>query len=525
MKRRILTAVSLFLVVFLLSGMMLAGCSKDDETPGTTTTGDSPQTTKKGDTATTEEPTEAEEEPTELFIFARERWAGYTTDTYVMNRIQEETNTKWRIQPGSDLSTELTTLFMSNDIPDIFNMWGDDTYERGLVEDGILLPINQYFDKAPNLEKSKAGKWDLFKHPDGNVYSLNASFAPMEVSFVPFYRKDWLDKLGLKVPETIDEYVEVARAVTDDDPDGNNEDDTYAIGVGDNDSRYYQLLFSSFGTLPGIYFPDEDGNLVYGSTIPNMREALRFINKLFDMGVFDPEFITDNAGRVKEKYVAGKYGACCLPTQIFDENNLNNYYQPFKDANPDAEIATGPILKGSEYYREDFGLQKLSPRGWLRTGVYAETENIDAVMRVLDYLSSEEGLMLTNYGEEGVDYVIEDGVVRYYINSERQQERGLTQCNLAFEYLFLDTSKQFQDVMNAANAKGVYNAVDGIFVEEAQLYQHDVEDYLKTQQLRIITGDVPVDEGFEQLLSEWERRGGKKLLEAYREAYNAKIGR
>lgn len=60
-------------------------------------------------------------------------------------------------------------------------------------------------------------------------------------------RKDWLDKLGLDVPKTLDDVVEVARAFKNDDPDGNGVDDTWGLGVCNEMSDY-----AGYGTIEGV---------------------------------------------------------------------------------------------------------------------------------------------------------------------------------------------------------------------------------------------------------------------------------
>ena len=58
-----------------------------------------------------------------------------------------------------------------------------------------------------------------------------------------------------------------------------------------------------------------------------------------------------------------------------------------------------------------------------------------------------------------------------------------------------------------------------LLIDETAQYQQDLDDYAKTQFLSIITGEIDVDEGFEELLREWEKRGGKAWTEAMNAEY------
>jgi len=263
---------------------------------------------------------------------------------------------------------------------------------------------------------------------------------------------------------------------------------------------------------------DTDGKLIFGSVHPNAREALRILNKLYEMGTIDPEYLTDSGARFKEKYINGVYGATMLPVQIFDKNNLNDYYKPFHDKFKDGVWVTGPVLKGPGY-REDIGFYKTSQRGWLWTAVSAKTQEVDAVMRVLDWLSTEEGIMFTNYGVENEHYTIKDNVVTSLVSAEGQKKFGITDCVIAFEYVFLDTSKEFQEAKEFANSVGTNDAADGIIVPEIEKYWSDLNSYQKTMLNKIIVGEVPVDSGFDTLLDEWKKRGGEELTAALNKAY------
>jgi len=291
-------------------------------------------------------------------------------------------------------------------------------------------------------------------------------------------------------------------------------DNTYAM----SGTAGFAHIFAAYGVIRDAWMKDTDGNLIFGSVHPNAREALRIVRKLYEMGTIDPEYLTDSATRTKEKYINGVYGASMMQIQIFDKNNLNDYYKPFHDKFPDGQWVTGTMIKGPGY-REDIGFYMTSQRGWLWTAVGAKTQEVDAVMRVLDWLSTEEGIMLTNYGEENVHYTIKDNVVTSLVNTEGQKKYGITDCVLAFEYLFLDTSKEFQEAKEFANSVGTLDAVDGIIVPESEKYWADLNDYRRTIYNQIIVGEVDVDIGFDTLLAEWKKRGGDELTAAYNKAY------
>ena len=133
-----------------------------------------------------------------------------------------------------------------------------------------------------------------------------------------------------------------------------------------NDARFYDHIFSAYGALPFTW--QKIRQIINGTVHPNTREALRTLNKLYDMGAIDQEFITDDESRVKEKWIAGVYGAMSYYTHIYDKNNRSNYYLPHHENNPEAVWVEGPILKGPGY-RSDIGMRAISQRGWVNSRI------------------------------------------------------------------------------------------------------------------------------------------------------------
>lgn len=290
----------------------------------------------------------------------------------------------------------------SGDIPDIIQC-ETETMEAQLLESGILLPINEYCDKYPNIEKAHMEEiWDLMEYNDGNIYSIGVS--TQNPLYCTSYRKDWLDKFGLEVPQTIDEYYEFAKKVALEDPDGNGKNDTFAFGgYKVIDTSQFDHIFSAYGSLPN-YWMEKSGKIVNGSIQPEMKAALTMLNKMYTEGIIDPEFVTDDSPRWQQKVKSATYGAGVTKIHMFDINNWNNYYGTFKQACPDGELVYGPILQGASDHPT--GIRRDSERGWLRTFIHKNSENVDAVLRLLNYLMSEEGNRFARYGNEGEHYKV-----------------------------------------------------------------------------------------------------------------------
>ncbi|MCK4516293.1 MAG: extracellular solute-binding protein, partial [Spirochaetaceae bacterium] len=159
--------------------------------------------------------------------------------------------------PGSEYTTKLTTMLASGEQVDIAYAGGG-TYV-GFMEQGLLEPLTDRIAASPVLSDPRIidpAEWERVRSPDGEIYGV---FNKFEQGTLAIVRGDWLDKLGLSEPQTLDEYYDVLYAFTYDDPDGNGQDDTYGLGIG------YTLydtvgVFGAYGLKRGWVY-DESGEL------------------------------------------------------------------------------------------------------------------------------------------------------------------------------------------------------------------------------------------------------------------------
>ena len=86
-------------------------------------------------------------------------------------------------------------------------------------------------------------------------------------------RKDWLDKLGLKVPTTTDELMAVMKAFTFNDPDGNGKADTYGYGAFIEITNYEADLGRRFEPILGAFGVDGTWNMTKAAAGLNVRKA------------------------------------------------------------------------------------------------------------------------------------------------------------------------------------------------------------------------------------------------------------
>ncbi|MDQ0973594.1 putative aldouronate transport system substrate-binding protein [Neobacillus niacini] len=229
----------------------------------------------------------------------------------------------------------------SGDLPDIMAI--DMTQFEKFKKQGILSDLtDSYNDYASDEIKSfmefDGGKTlDLFKQ-DGKILGIPSFEDPYMSTQFLWIRKDWLNKLNLSVPESLEDLQKVAQAFVDKDPDGNGKKDTYGVAFNKEliswgfDTRG---LFYTMGAYPDAWVKGKDGKLVPGETQPETKETLQLMNSWYKSGIIDKEFALKDTDKVVEDIVAGKVGISFgewwypnWPLNITKEQNPNTDWVP-----------------------------------------------------------------------------------------------------------------------------------------------------------------------------------------------------
>lgn len=506
-----------FTVILLIIAMCLAsftGCGKKDNEKDTNK--DTNVTSNENNDAN-DESNKTSDKPAKLKLFLHSR--DIQDKSFSKDYIEEKTNTELEITQVTtkELENKLNIILASGKRPDIMNFYTD-AMEDKLAKGGALLPLNEYFDKYPELKASRTEEvWNTMRHDDGNIYAIGYSTArPLSIIA---YRKDWLDKFGMEVPTTLDEYYEFAKKVALEDPDGNGKNDTFAMGGYSRVDKFMDHIFGAYGVLPN-YWMEKDGQIVNGSVQPEIKEALKYLKKLYDEKIIDPEFVTDNSSRWKTKVKAGTFGAGETKIHLFDKNNFQNYYAPFIQKNPEGEFVYGPVLQGG--CDSPIGVRTESAKGWVRTGISSECKDVDAALRLLAWAASEEGNKFVNYGVEGEHYKEEDGHVTRLIDNAKGKELDIDKFYIAKTALIDHSSPEFQDAIDYSKKSAASNPADGIMVDESSKYEADLVDFTNREFIGMIVGATDIESGFDSFVQEWNQRGGEALTKAVNDKYQAR---
>lgn len=205
--------------------------------------------------------------------------------------------------PHGQYSQVLSTAVMAGDIPDIMELQTADY--PAFAAENLLLPLDDLIAGNPNTARINPAMYEGYRLSDGKVYGLPTWRGGGCVAYI---RADWLQNVGLDAPTTYNEFVRVLRAFTFDDPNRSGSNDTVGLAMPFQSGwefDYYNRFIMQDAYLD---FVNVDGVWHDGFTRPEMRAALQRWIDLYNEGVLDQEFFTDNTGRARTKIMEGQAG-------------------------------------------------------------------------------------------------------------------------------------------------------------------------------------------------------------------------
>ncbi|XEC96231.1 extracellular solute-binding protein [Paenibacillus tarimensis] len=435
--------------------------------------------------------------------------------------------------PRSESQQKFSTLFAAGDAPDLILEF-DNSFRNLLWSQKQLMPLDDLIEQHSTEYKALLEKFPelrkLGTKPDGKLYDIGRVI-PTQVLASVVIRKDWLDKLGLEVPETVDDLYEVAYAFANEDPDENGKKDTFGINLS---SFSHYIIDGMFGN---DMFVIEDGQLV--RPFDRIQPAADFKKKLFENGIVDKDFLTDKNGqKAQQDFASGKLGI-----YVAYKTEVKKNYEILKKNDPNAQII--PIaFPASSFgtFGPDFNppIQNLG-------AVNANAKDPAAVIKYIDFMIKPSTAEYFEYGEEGVHHSKDANGCPAPIDPEKNKnEIGynvyykmpistyvLKQCLIdgvspdsdnEFDQEWIAISKEMNELYLDPNRPmpGFTHAkLRPSLEKELTMTFEDGWNTMHDLMLRaVVSGkSYTTDQAMKDLLDAWDKSGGKKLEEWYADWY------
>lgn len=404
---KIKNILPIILVIALCAGMMF-GCTSQQ----TTTTSTSGTTAPGGETTTDE----GEREVVDIHLAMIDIAQNFDLDNpdeilqHLMDKFQV-TFTPYSIGWG-DYGEKLGVAAATGDLPDVFfhGIRGTKTY-YDWISQNIIQPWPLDSGPYPNTEDTVFS--DEFENwwTDNKIY-----FLPRQSYMIPewwamdsalYVRKDWMDNLGFEDPTNNEEFIAMLRAFTHDDPNQTNVNDTYGVtpyGLG----RMYALLYfqympNHYGQNWGAYVKDaQTGEFEIYMTQPQGFEALKFLRRIWSEGLMDPDFPTYTGLDGVNAFVTGRVGVFAYSAP---PDHIRASFDAWTQVNPDKDFfETIKILY--PWPGEDGKMYRNFQPAGTETLLSAEAsdEVAQRYLEIHEWLLSDEGVLFSNLGLEGISY-------------------------------------------------------------------------------------------------------------------------
>ncbi|MBE6173840.1 MULTISPECIES: extracellular solute-binding protein [Enterococcus] len=444
----------------------------------------------------------------------------------IVDKIEEKTNTELTFNWIPDASKEerLTTALASNELGDIVTLqiaMLKNSSVRNALKSGVFWDVSDYLADYKNLSKISEDRIEAASI-DGALYGV-----PMQKDYARaglVIRKDWLDNLGLEVPDTLDELYEVAKQFTENDPDGNGVDDT--VGFGDrapSDIRYTSFkLFTSYYGAPNGWKVESNGKFTPEFDTDEYKKAMDFSRDLFENGYLAQDFAVTQKTDQQEQFAQGKTG---IYTGMIDIKNLKNMG---KDIQPEMELV--PVNKISDGEDGDYHVwsEGNGVGGLLafpKSSVKDEAQ-LKKLLQFVDDLLEEDMYKLMTGGIEGTHYQLQDDGAIEYIDMDlwQQEVQPLSSSRpseVTFSFKDADPEKELSNQLVKENEQFVVlDPTVPLDSEKNNEVGSEIEKIMIDATVQYIMGQIDED-GFKQAISNWRAQGGDQIAEEYEEAYKA----
>ena len=346
-------------------------------------------------------------------------------DTEFAKELEKRTGVKVEyIHPPVGQTTDAFNIMLaSGDLPDIIEYkWFDiPGGPSQAISDGYILKLNQVIKKyAPNLQKYLKQNPEIdrsVKTNEGNYYVFpfirGGPNSNLLVTSGLVIRKDWLDELGLAMPETIDDWYVVLKAFKEKKgatiPLTAQKMSAFTSYTGS-----YLFLWSNFSGAFNTYFDFyvENGKVKHGYLDPGRKEFMITMNKWYNEGLLDPNFASTDAKMVTANIISGKSGAAHGSAG----SGIGKWMQAMAEKNPEVNLVAVPcpgpkkgVLPKYRFIATAYGRE--SSNG--SAAITSKCRNVEAAARLLDYGYSPEGKLFFNFGIEGISYNLVNGQPTY----------------------------------------------------------------------------------------------------------------
>ncbi|WP_019908617.1 extracellular solute-binding protein [Paenibacillus sp. HW567] len=421
--------------------------------------------------------------------------------------------------PEGVYTDKMNTALTTNSLGKVtFVKFTDSNLVKNVIRSGAFWEIGPYLQDFPNLKQLDAS---ILKQSavDGKVYGLYTERPSSRQGII--IRKDWLDRLHLNKPQTLDELYEVMKQFTYNDPDGNGKADTLGL-VDRND-----LVYGVFKTLSSYFGTPNNWKLVNGRFIPEFEtpeymDTMNFMRKLYKEKIINQDFALTSKEVQRDQFIRGTAGI--FIGSMTDAKRLSIEAQAI---NPRAELTLINRIKGPQGYKV-WSIPNYNGLYLFSKKAIATEQELKRVLGFFDRTMDKDVANLMMYGIEGRHYKLKDGKV---ILPDETSQLRVYEVNPLYSLMIADIGNK--NIMGVAQKEQLTALADQLSEDNEQFLVDDPTVSLssttfdeKNTELSAIIMDATYNyilgnltaEGFRVEVEKWRAGGGDLIIQEYGEA-------
>ena len=407
----------------------------------------------------------------------------------------------WHEAEGYASAVAATLLMDISELPDIINPYAFGIMD--LADDGLIVPLDEYLELIPDIVAAVGEeRMDTWRQADGHIYYI-PSVSSVQGSQTMLVRKDWLEKLGMDLPETWEDWCKLWQGIRDQDLNGNGDSSDeipLALSYGEDGEKCMTMLMNAFGiraSADGQFCILDDGTYTMVYEHPRYGEFLQAAAKLYQEGIIPEDFDTWDYNKIDEQMKADVLGTTM--TWAVAASNAEHLRQ---NGVEDALWAAAAPVQGP-YGDRMIQERELVSSSWCITAGAVNKGKTEDILRFFNWCFTEEGARLYNYGIEGVSYEVKDGkpVLNPELVENSFTDYRAVGCNFepfgglwledAFmQCLFNGKAEEQLDEITAEAFRGLFLVNEGYFYTQPVTFETDA--YVKYRSALITAGVCPL---------------------------------
>ena len=464
-------------------------------------------------------------------------------DTDTFKKIEEITGVdiEFQIVNMESFDTNFQLMIASGDITDMVAGASQQyTSTTQMMEDGVAIDLMEYEEYLPNFWNA-LNYYDEYKTiaitQDGQMPEVICIADDYKVQSGMQIRKDWLDKLNLDVPETVDELHEALLGFVNEcgaDRALLLTGSTQLTGAG---------IVGGFGTIgydgDTVNMYVKDGEVRNGFLDDSYKDYMETMAQWYSEGIIAQDFATESNDPFTsnaDRYISGgNAGVWSSMSDNMDSNMLTG-----KDSDPNYEIApmAQPMLEAGEIFH--FGDSRIGANAMGKSIAVSDCcEDVELACKWMDYFFTDEGIKYANYGLEGVSWNYnEDGEPELDLDALTDGfpmiSFGMTYYTLACVATLQDFDRQFgaYSDLNLAAMDLWTETSDDLYTLPTQVeltseesdefggIWSDLSTYANTEVFKFVMGEYDFDSDWDNFIDQLKDMGLEDGVAIYQDAYD-----